>query len=119
MTMNMPDDGDWAATMIAAGDSTDRTLATLWPTLDAAERHRRIGLTLMIGRNDTGPVTGLEDATRVASAVRERGFGAVGMWSVARDNGGCPGAAAARDSCSGVEQGPYAFLRALRTASAP
>jgi chitinase len=78
----------------------------------------RTGVTLMLGRNDTGPVTSLADAAGVAGAARDRGIGAVGLWSVGRDNGDCPGNATASYACSGIPQTRFAFIRTIRDVSA-
>jgi chitinase len=118
MAMNFPDPGGWAAAMVSAADATAHQLAEVWPSADPAALRRRVGVTVMIGRNDQGMVTTLDDAATVAEAARGRGFGAVGMWSVGRDDG-CPGQEVAQPDCSGVAQEPLAFLRTLRSSFAP
>ena len=113
MAMNFPDPGVWSEAMTGAVDSAARQLATIWPTADPAELHRRLGVTLMIGRNDKGMVTTPDDAETVVDHARDAGLGSVGMWSLARDVGTCPDAAAARPDCSGVAQDPGSYVAVL------
>jgi chitinase len=114
MAMNFPDPGPWAEAMTGAVDSATRQLAQIWPTADPAELHRRLGVTLMIGRNDMGMITTADDAETIVDHAREQGLGSVGMWSLARDSGTCPDAAAARPDCSGVTQDVDAFTTVLQ-----
>ena len=113
MAMNFPDPGPWSGAMTGAVDSAARQLATIWPTADPAELHRRLGVTLMIGRNDKGMVTTPDDAETVVDHARDEGLGSVGMWSLARDAGTCPDAVAARPDCSGVAQDPDSYVAVL------
>ncbi|MFR9806251.1 carbohydrate-binding protein CenC [Pseudonocardia sp. RS010] len=105
MVMNFPDEGDWSRAMLRATDAVVGQLD---------RDPSRIGITLMLGRTDTGPVTGLADAAGVAGLARDRGIGAVGLWSVGRDNGDCPGTATASYACSGIAQTRFAFTRTVR-----
>jgi chitinase len=69
----------------------------------------------MAGRNDTGPVTTLADATAVAEYAAGGGAARVAFWSIGRDNGGCPDGSVA-PTCSGIAQDRYAFARAVAEA---
>ncbi|MCE0761346.1 carbohydrate-binding protein CenC [Pseudonocardia kujensis] len=109
MVMNFPDEGDWSGAMLRATDTIVGQLG---------RDPSRTGVTLMLGRNDTGPVTTLADAARVVGVARDRGIGAVGLWSVGRDNGDCPGTATASYACSGIPQTRFAFIRTTRDVSA-
>jgi chitinase len=107
MVMNFPPDGPWGAAMVQAAESSARQLGQLgWSEQD---RYHRLGLTVMIGRNDMGMVTTPDDAEAVRAFAEERGIGRLSYWSLARDNGGCPDLAQASPSCSGVAQSPYEF----------
>ena len=81
--------------------------------LDDAAARSRLGLTFMAGRNDTGPVTTLADASVLAQYAAGGGVGSIAFWSLSRDNGGCPDVAAAQPTCSGIAQDDYAFARAV------
>ncbi|NKQ58886.1 carbohydrate-binding protein CenC [Amycolatopsis sp. K13G38] len=113
MVMNFPATRDWSSALTAAADTVTGQLARIWPAggLDAA--YRRLGLTFMAGRNDTGPITTLADAGTLRDYADAHRIAFFGFWSLARDNGGCPGAATARADCSGVAQAPLDFTRAL------
>jgi chitinase len=115
MVMNFPDPGNWAAAMTTAGDRIAAQIVAVRPDLDAAAARRLLGLTFMIGRNDTGPVTTLEDATALARYAADGGAGSVAFWSIGRDNGDCPDGTL-QSTCSGIAQDRYAFARAVADA---
>jgi len=73
----------------------------------------KLGVTPMIGQNDNrSEIFTLDDAKKLAAWLKTRPqVTRVAMWSVERDNGGCPGDATAQDKCSGVAQAPGAFSR--------
>lgn len=116
MVMNYPFRGSWAQAMVDAVDATTAQLRAVRPAAGPSEVAATLGITLMIGRTDTGPVTTLADARTVASAASARGLRDVRFWSLTRDNGDCPGAATATFDCSGVEQAPYGFTEIVRDA---
>ncbi|WP_018332802.1 hypothetical protein [Actinomycetospora chiangmaiensis] len=114
MVMNFEQRGGWGESMLDAADLSLAALQRLWPGSDPADVARRVGVTLMIGRNDTAATTTLADGATVVDGARARGYGYVGAWSLLRDNGGCPGTATEADHCSGITQAPWAFTRALQ-----
>ncbi|PVZ14380.1 glycosyl hydrolase [Actinomycetospora cinnamomea] len=114
MAMNFPHTGDWRGAVLGSMDAAARQLGEVWPTADPAELRRRLGVTVMIGRNDQGMVTTPEDAAAVVDRARALGLGSVGLWSVTRDVGSCPTAVEARPDCSGVAQGRYAYTGVLQ-----
>jgi chitinase len=103
--------------MTAATDRVAAQLTEVWPQLDAAAARRRLGLTFMIGRNDTGPVTTLADATTLAKYAAGGGVASIAFWSLARDNGGCVDNPTAQPTCSGIDQESYAFTRTVTAAA--
>jgi chitinase len=108
MVMNFPDYGDWRKSMLDAAESVTGQIERIW-SRGRQDAYRRLGLTIMAGRNDTGVVTTLDDARAVAEYGREHGIGFLGLWSLSRDNGGCPGLMEASPVCSGVSQTDYEF----------
>ncbi|WP_197321574.1 hypothetical protein [Saccharomonospora sp. NB11] len=78
-----------------------------------ADAYARLGLTYMAGRNDTGSVTTLADARALRELAASRSLGFLGFWSLARDNGSCPGRTTPSARCSGLAQHSYAFTRSL------
>jgi len=113
LVMNFSYDGPWLQAMSDAIGAVRAQLGTISPTPGLAA-------TVMIGRTDTGAVTTLDDARGLAARLPGLGVQDVRLWSLGRDNGGCPGAPDARPNCSGVDQQPFAFTRLLRdAASAP
>jgi hypothetical protein len=75
----------------------------------------RIGITPMIGQNDSaGEIFKLTDASSTVSWARSNGVALMGFWSIGRDNGGCPGTDRASATCSGVSQSAFQFSSIFR-----
>jgi chitinase len=113
MLMNFRAGNNWRDSLIAAAETVTGQVSQVWPGGGRSGAYRRVGLTLMAGRNDTGVVTTVEDASAVRDYARTHQIGSIGFWSLGRDNGDCPGRLAASPRCSGISQAPYAFTRAL------
>lgn len=111
MVMNFSYEGAWADAMIGATRTAVGQLETIWPGSEPADVRRRVGVTFMIGRNDMDMTTTPDDARAVVDDARGNGYGGVGFWSLARDNGSCPGTEDEADDCSGIAQEPWAFTR--------
>ncbi|MCP4721030.1 MAG: hypothetical protein GY860_16370 [Desulfobacteraceae bacterium] len=109
------DYGDWAA------PSPEGQMGTY--AIDAAKNTRLqmqsinvdtwIGITPMIGQNDVPSERFyLSDAVELLNwslaPDKQDWVGMLSMWSVNRDNGGCPGGSA-QWGCSGIEQDDFAF----------
>jgi chitinase len=114
MIMNFPYQGSWRQAMVDALDATESQLHEVWPAASASEVDARLGFTVMIGRTDMGAVTTLDDARALADEAHTRGLDHARIWSLGRDNGGCPGSTTAAPDCSGVEQAPFAFTEMFR-----
>lgn len=110
MVMNFPDEGNWRKSILDAAESVTGQIEEIW-SQGRQDAYRRLGLTLMVGRNDTGVVTTLDDARAVGNYARTHTIGFLGFWSLSRDNGGCAGEPEASSTCSGVSQVDYAFSR--------
>ena len=78
-----------------------------------------IGITPMIGQNDSqGEIFTLGNASEVLSFANSNSYvNMIAMWSVNRDNGGCPGQASASATCSGLSQGTFAFVNTFKSFS--
>ncbi|MGH8880080.1 MAG: glycosyl hydrolase, partial [Stackebrandtia sp.] len=108
MLMNFGYDGDWGEAMIAAAESTLAQMAEIWPDYSDAELAAHLGVTPMIGNNDSGMVTTQEHAQALLEWAQSKQIGFIGFWSIGRDNGDCAGGGVSPD-CSGIDQGPYEF----------
>jgi hypothetical protein len=88
-------------------------LASLYPSKTSTQLWNMIGVTEMPGVDDFGPAETFTtaDAPTVESWAVSQGLGELSMWALQRDNGGCPGGAAA-DNCSGVAQSTWQFSHA-------
>jgi len=76
-----------------------------------------VGITPMIGQNDTGgEIFTLANAnTLVAWAQSTSYVTELSFWAVERDNGGCPGKTRASGTCSGLTQNTYDFTNIFKT----
>ena len=75
-----------------------------------------IGITPMIGQNDTqGEIFTLQNATDLTNWAKGQSYiNRLTFWSLARDNGGCPGQTWASPICSGVSQSTWEFSSRMR-----
>lgn len=92
-------------------DATQAAAATESQIQSAGLSSTTIGITPMIGVNDTNTeVFQLADAQTVLNFAEANSYVTrLSMWSLARDNGGCPAQSWASPTCSGVAQAIYGF----------
>ena len=113
MLLDFSYDGPWRSGLTATADAVARQLTTIGSGTSLPEAYHRLGLTLMAGRDDQGALTTLDDARAIRGYATEHGLASLGLWSLTRDNGQCPGQVGARDDCSGIAQRPYEFAAVL------
>ncbi|KUL40721.1 glycoside hydrolase family 18 protein [Actinoplanes awajinensis] len=89
--------------MTLAAEAVHADLATVWPDRDDDDRYAMLGVTPMIGVNDTGGTTTTADAAYLLGWAGQKGLGFVRFWSVNRDNGDC-GDGSVDAACSGITQ---------------
>jgi hypothetical protein len=107
--------GEWAD---ACASTAVGQLASIFPGKSQDELYRMIGITPMIGVNDTAPeVFKPQDAAVVLAFAQEHHIGRLSLWSINRDNGDCPTGGAAQDTCSGISQGKFDFTKAFASYS--
>ncbi len=111
MDMNFRTGGDWGQAMVDAGQATLDQLRQVYPDGSEATQNRTLGLTVMIGRNDAGPVTTVADAKKVLDFATSRGVGHLGIWSLGRDSGKCPNRPKPAVDCSGTVQQDLEFTK--------
>ena len=114
MLMNFGYSGDWGDAMIAAANATLRQMKGVWPGKSDAELKAMLGVTPMIGRNDTGMVTTQAHARKLLSFAQSNRIGFIGFWSVGRDNGRCSGGGVS-PTCSGIGQSDYEFTNIFKS----
>ncbi|HTJ38593.1 MAG TPA: carbohydrate binding domain-containing protein [Dactylosporangium sp.] len=93
-----------------ASNGLHSQLQQLYPGKTSQQLWSMIGVTEMIGVDDFGPAETftLADANAVYSWATQQGIAELSFWALQRDNGGCPGGAAA-DTCSGISQNTWDF----------
>lgn len=113
MLMDFGYTGDWGSAVISAANATLGQMRQIWPGKSDADLKRMLGLTPMIGKNDTGPTTTQAVAQQVLSYAQSNHVGYIGFWSVGRDNGGCPNGSVSA-TCSGISQSTYEFTNIFK-----
>jgi len=108
MDFGQPAGVSWGDAVIQAAQSTLNQMAQIWPEKSAAARARMLGVTPMIGRNDTGPIFTQAHARHLVTWANGNHIGQLGFWSVGRDNGGCPGGGVS-PTCSSISQSSFEF----------
>jgi hypothetical protein len=99
---------------INAANATFSQLKSIYTTNTDAEIWKSIGLTAMIGINDTKPETfTLANAKEMHDFAVQKGIGMTSYWNTARDKACAGNAATLSDSCSGVTQTAWQFAKAL------
>ena len=92
-------------------DATQAAAATESQLIAAGLTGTTIGITPMIGVNDTNTeIFKLADAQTLLNFAASNSYVTrLAMWSLARDNGSCPAQTWASPTCSGISQSTYAF----------
>ncbi|TML23288.1 MAG: hypothetical protein E6G35_14360 [Actinobacteria bacterium] len=85
MTMDFGSSHEWGDAVINAAQATLNQMAQIWPEKSSATLHRMLGVTPMIGRNDTGPIFSLADGQKLVNWANTNHIGSLGFWSVGRD----------------------------------
>ncbi|MFJ9201223.1 glycosyl hydrolase family 18 protein [Streptomyces flaveolus] len=101
---------DMARDTQTAAQGLHDQLAQLYPGRTDAQLWGMVGVTEMIGVDDFGPAETftLDNARTVYDWAVTKGIDTLSFWALQRDNGGCPGGAAA-DNCSGIRQNTWDF----------
>ena len=94
--------------VIRLENATKAQMATVWPSKTSAQLYAMLGVTPMIGRNDTGPIFSIADGQKLVAWANSNHIGLLAFWSVGRDNGGCPGGGVS-PTCSSISQSTYQF----------
>jgi len=116
MLMDFGYTGAWGDAMVSAANATLGQMKQIWPSKSDAQIKAMLGITPMIGKNDTGPTTTQADARQLLSFAQSNNIGRIGFWSVGRDNGGCPNGSVS-PTCSGISQSAYEFTTIFKAYS--
>jgi chitodextrinase len=108
MTMDYGSTKEWGDSVIAAAQTVETQMAQIWPSKTTAQLYAMLGVTPMIGRNDTGPIFSIVDAQKLVTWAGQNHVGLLAFWSVGRDNGGCPGGGVS-PTCSSISQSMFQF----------
>lgn len=113
------DYGDWAAPSPAgklgqfadqAAQSLHDQLRGVFPAASDAQLWAMVGITPMIGMNDTASeVFQISDAQAVQQFAAQHHIGRLAMWSLTRDKACAQSSTWADPTCSSIQQGPYDF----------
>jgi hypothetical protein len=113
------DYGDWAAPSPSgkmgqyadqAAQSVHDQLKTVYPTATDTQLWAMVGITPMIGVNDTNDeVFQVSDAQVVAQFAAQHHIGRLAMWSLTRDQACAQQSSWASPTCSSIQQNAYDF----------
>ncbi|GAA2504341.1 carbohydrate-binding protein [Winogradskya humida] len=105
-----------ASDTISSANGLVTQLRTLYPAKTTAQLWAMVGIIEMIGVDDFGPAETftIANAQTVTTWAKSQGIAALSFWALQRDNGGCPGGAAA-DNCSGVAQSTWQFSQIMQS----
>jgi hypothetical protein len=106
---------DMGAEALSALRATHGQLARLFPRARSRRLWAMEGITLLPGIDDfprKTEVTYLRDADQVLNFASSKGLPMISIWTVERDNGGCPGVIDS-NSCSGIRQQRWEFSQLL------
>jgi hypothetical protein len=106
---------DMGAAAISAAQGLFSQLKTLYPSKTDAQIWGMEGNTILPGIDDypkKTEVTYPADAQRLYDFAKSVGINTLSIWSVQRDNGGCPGTTDS-NTCSGIVQNPWDFSHIL------
>jgi hypothetical protein len=105
--------GKMGSYAIQAATSTRAQIASVWPSLTTAQTWAMVGLTPMLGQNDTASeVFTAADAQQVLTFAQQNHLGELGFWDVTRDGNACTGALS---KCTNIPQTPYQFSKLFAT----
>jgi hypothetical protein len=94
---------------INAANGLHGELQTLYPSKSSSQLWSMVGITPMIGQNDTsGEIFSESNANQVLAFAQQNHIGELSFWAISRDNGSCPGGGAS-ERCSGISQNSYDF----------
>ena len=109
-------DSNMGQESINAANGLHSELQNLYPSKSSSQLWSMVGITPMIGQNDSGgEVFSLSDAQQVLSFAQQNQIGELAFWEISRDNGSCAGSTTASPNCSGVSQSDYAFTSAFNS----
>jgi hypothetical protein len=97
----------------SAATHLQEQLKPLYPNKEDNELWGMVGVTPMIGVNDTVPeIFTLDDAGMLMKFAQEHDIGELSYWSIARDHQCANGSnSQAQSNCSGIAQGDFTFLK--------
>ncbi|BAJ26237.1 MULTISPECIES: cellulose binding domain-containing protein [Kitasatospora] len=112
------DFGDWAAPSpagkmgayaIQSAQSTQAQIRSVWTNLTDAQAYAMVGVTPMLGQNDTtSEVFNISDAQQLLAFAQQNHLGELAFWEMTRDANACTGSL---PKCTNVPQTPYQFSK--------
>lgn len=99
---------------IDAATNTAKQIGFLYPGTTDAQRISRVGITPMIGVNDTQPENfGLANAQQVTAWAKANNVGMIAWWALVRDQPCATNAVQLSEHCSGTPNAKWAYANAF------
>jgi hypothetical protein len=107
--------GKMGAFAIEVADGLKRQLHSVFPSLGTSALNSLIGITPMIGINDTSDeIFTPSDAAQLRQYAKAHKLGMLSMWELGRDKQCAEPVTTAQTTCSGVSQSSWAFAKQLQ-----
>lgn len=104
---------DWGDAVIGAAEAVLRQMREIWKEKSPGELKRMLGVTPMLGRNFNGKIFETKHGHKLVQWANQEHIGFLSFWSVARDNGGCPGGGIS-PMCSSTSQSDLEFTKIFK-----
>ena len=103
-------DSHMGSDAISAANGTFNQIKSIFPSYTTAQLWGMIGITPMIGVNDSpGETFSLSDAQQVMTFAQQNNIGLIAFWALDRDKQCSGSPSGPQDTCSGVSESAYGF----------
>lgn len=110
-----PPDNMMGQEAINSANGFFQQLQQIFPHESARHLWSMIGMTLLIGQNDSpGEIFSVQNGRQVLNFAKQQHIGFLAFWEVSRDNGSCPGDTNDENTCSGLNQSTFAFVNMFK-----
>jgi hypothetical protein len=80
--------GDTGSAAISSAETLKNQLKNLWPKLTDQQIYNKIGMTMMIGKNDDLSTCTVDHARQISAYAHGKGIGELSYWALQRDVAG-------------------------------
>lgn len=85
---DLPAGYSWGLAAGSMGDTTVQQIQSVFPNCNEEQLYKKLGITVMIGKNDDASVFTPMDATHIGEYAKRKNIGLLSFWSINRDQVG-------------------------------